>query len=876
MNTHSHINGLHQPPPVHAHDHPSLVAYFFVDNQGIVKDFDDQTAQILNIPEQAFNGLNLVEFAGDDAFAASLKSALAGAAVYHRGQISIVGKQPKKNFAVYLRPIFLENKALAGVAGFVHYARPGVVSPFEMGQQVEYFNLIAKNSSDLISLHSFEGKLLFLSPSFEKLTGIPYERFANENWQWLIHPDDRQLVLSTIEAMKHDPSTKVLEYRYIMPDNQTGWVESTFQVIDSHNLPQSIAAISRDITARKTIEKALQVSESKYHNLMLSLPTGVALTDLNGKIFEANEAFFNIIDEPSHDINKLPTITEFDEKYNSDIGNYFNKCLETGKLVEGQQVYTDKTGKRKNILFSMVPLTDESGRIFSILGNLSDHTNLVAAEEESRKQADFMNMVINTLQEPFFVKDENHTWVMLNDANIAMIGYPREFLIGKSDYDIFPKEQADIFWEMDNQVLQNGANINEEQITWSTGEVRTVITSKYLYTDRQSGKKFIVGSIHEISNLKRIQETLRESEQKYHDLFQNANDLIFTTDLRGNFTDANQRVLDVLGIPLRKLLRSSVFEYVNNVGRERFRQILEQMVAHKSISALEVETRAADGSTVILEVHGRLMFIDNKPYGIQGIARDISEKTRYNQQLNLYNEELRELNKSKDKMFSIIAHDLKDPFNSLLGFSEILLDDFDRLDRSEMRDYVKIIHSTAKHSLNLLENLLTWSRLLTGRLPFAPVKLCLATEVETAMTIVSSLAYRKRIALNNIVPQDLMIRADQNMLLSILHNFIMNAIKFTNPGGRVIVDARAEENTGDKIPMMLITVNDNGIGMDAAGLDKLFKINAIYSTAGTQNEKGTGLGLLLTREMIEKHGGSVHVLSEPAVGTTFSFTLPAG
>lgn len=876
MDTYHDKKNIHHQSELQTVDNPSLVAYIFIDPSGIVVDFDEQTTRILNVPESALRGMNLVEHAGDDSFVHSLEEALTGKTVYHRGQISVIGRHPHRNFATYLRPINKPAEGMLGVAGFIHYAKPGTISPFEMAQQTQYFTLIAENTRDIISLHSTDGKMLFLSPSFEQVTGIPNEVVLLDSSKWPVLAEDRHILNKVLDEMKHNPQPQTFEYRFYKSDGSIHWAESRFHIIKSNNLPESIAGITREITDRKEIEKALQLSETKYRNLILNLPTGIALFDLNGKIIEANDAFFGIIRRQPNELELLPTLTEFERHFHCNVTQYFEKCV-TGKCqVEIQEEFVCSDNIRKNITYSLVPMFDETGEIAAIMANLRDLTDLVKAEAESRQQYDFLNMIINSLQEPFFVKDEDHRWIMLNDACIKMMGHSREEVIGKSDYDIYPKEQADVFWEMDKVVFQNGSNINEEKITWSSGEVRTIITSKYLYHDKLNGKNYIVGSIHDITGLKEIQETLKKSEQKYHDLFQNANDLIFITDLEGNITDANQRVVDSLGVPLKKLLKSSVFDFVKNIGRKELREILLQLRSDKAVSALEVEVTAANGSTMIFEVHGRLMFNNEVPVGLQGIARDISEKIKYNQQLNQYNEELQELNRSKDKMFSIIAHDLKDPFNSLLGFSEILIDDFDKLERQEMFDYIKIISNTAKHSLNLLENLLTWSRLLTGRLPFTPMKLLLASEVDTAMTIVSSLAYRKRIEVDNLVPIDIIVNADQNMLLSILHNFIMNAIKFTNPGGKIEIDAGIiESSSDDGLRAVSISIRDNGIGMTEKEMERLFQIKALYSTSGTHNEKGTGLGLLLTREMIERHGGTIHVKSKPGEGSEFTFTLPA-
>lgn len=855
---------------------PSLVAYLFLDTRGNVTDYDEQAAGLLNLSEANFESINLLEQAGDEQLAKAIEIALQGETTYYPGPVYLAGNLSNTNFATYLKPIFLSRKKLLGVACFIHYSKEGILSPYEFVQQAEYINLIARNTRDIISLHSIDGRMLFLSPSFEQVTGIPNDLVMQDSNKWPVVSEDRVLLNEVLDRMRIDPTPKSFEYRFQKSDGTIRWAESRFQIIKTSNHAGCIAGITRDITDRMEMEKALQLSEMKYRSLILNLPTGIILIDLKGRIAEANESFFKIIDLSTQDLQELTSLEEIDRKYQCDVYPKFIECIRGNKMIEGQQEFICKHGISKHIQYTFVPMPDDTGEVVHVMANVRDLTDLIMSEAKSRQQYDFLNMIINSLQEPFFVKDEKHRWIMLNDACINMMGYSKEDVLGKSDYDIYPKDQADVFWHMDDLVFQEGSNINEEEITWSSGEVRTIITSKYLYNDKLNGQKYIVGSIHDITRLKEIQETLKKSEQKFHDLFQNANDLIFTTDLKGNFTDANRRVVESLGIPLRKLLKSSIFDIVKSFEKKKLKEILLQLRDHHSVSALEVETVTADGSAITLEVHGRLMFNNDVPIGIQGIARDISEKKRYNQQLKQYNEELKELNKSKDKMFSIIAHDLKDPFNSLLGFSEILLDDFETLSGEEIRDYVKIINNTAKHSLNLLENLLTWSRLLTGRLPFTPMKLLLASEVDSATTIVSSLAYRKRITVDNLVPIDIAVFADQNMLLSILHNFVMNAIKFTNPGGKIEIDAGiADDQLPETEKKVIISIRDNGIGMTESEIEKLFQIKALYSTSGTQNEKGTGLGLLLTREMIERHGGTITVESKPTKGSTFTFTLPA-
>jgi signal transduction histidine kinase len=293
-----------------------------------------------------------------------------------------------------------------------------------------------------------------------------------------------------------------------------------------------------------------------------------------------------------------------------------------------------------------------------------------------------------------------------------------------------------------------------------------------------------------------------------------------------------------------------------------------------SAGPFEIETVEKNGKSVFLEIHARLMFENGQPVGIQGIARDVSEKKLASKRLEQMNRELSELNASKDKFYSIIAHDLKNPFNSLIGFSDLLLEDFDVLSKDEMRDFVGIIRNTAKNSLILLENLLAWSRLQTGRMIFNPVKLNLSNEVNAAFNVLYSLSYRKKIEVENAVDRKVIVKADQNMLLSILHNLLMNAIKFTPSNGRITITSELIEPEANEGRFVKVLVKDTGIGISEENLAKLFSMNKPFTLPGTEKESGTGLGLLLTREMIEKHGGSLNIESELGKGSIFSFTIP--
>jgi signal transduction histidine kinase len=228
---------------------------------------------------------------------------------------------------------------------------------------------------------------------------------------------------------------------------------------------------------------------------------------------------------------------------------------------------------------------------------------------------------------------------------------------------------------------------------------------------------------------------------------------------------------------------------------------------------------------------------------------------------------LEDLNDTKDKLFSIIAHDLKGPFTSILGLSELLLENIHKDDATTSGLYIKSINSSAQNTLCLLDNLLSWAQSQTGQMKFMPESINLQSVVYHILDFCNPLAKVKNISLNNAINQDIEVYADQNMLMVILRNLISNAIKFSNVGGIITITTIKYQNHIE------ITVSDNGVGMDEATRMKLFKLDAIYTSKGTSNEEGTGLGLILCKEFVEKHGGQIWVNSEFGKGSEFTFTL---
>ncbi|MGD8782250.1 MAG: PAS domain-containing sensor histidine kinase [Ignavibacteria bacterium] len=224
---------------------------------------------------------------------------------------------------------------------------------------------------------------------------------------------------------------------------------------------------------------------------------------------------------------------------------------------------------------------------------------------------------------------------------------------------------------------------------------------------------------------------------------------------------------------------------------------------------------------------------------------------------------LKELNDSKDKFFSIIGHDLKNPIQALIGYSEILIESYFDMSDAEKLEFVTSIKKVSKNVNNLLQGLLNWARLQTGRMDYEPAKFHIHGIVDAVLNLMFDSALAKKINLVNTVNEDITLFADNFMIETAIRNLVSNAIKFTHKGGEVKISACESDES------VQISVSDTGVGMDDHTLENLFKIDKHISTRGTNEEEGTGLGLILCKEMVEKNNGKISVESEKGVGTTF-------
>jgi len=250
------------------------------------------------------------------------------------------------------------------------------------------------------------------------------------------------------------------------------------------------------------------------------------------------------------------------------------------------------------------------------------------------------------------------------------------------------------------------------------------------------------------------------------------------------------------------------------------------------------------------------------------VKNDITYKKLQEELIRKNNRQLMELNATKDKFFSIIAHDLKNPFNSIVGFSDLLCNHMDEYSREKIFSFVKTINESAQNAFKLLENLLVWAHSQLGRMEFKPKFIIVENLFHETVSLLHTNCLAKNITIKSEINDSISLFADKEMLSSILRNLVSNAIKYTPMNGNILLMADANDNE------VIFTVKDSGVGIHEKKVDLLFKINEKVTTPGTNNESGTGLGLVLCKEFVERHCGRIWIESTGKEGTTFKFSIP--
>lgn len=465
-------------------------------------------------------------------------------------------------------------------------------------------------------------------------------------------------------------------------------------------------------------------------------------------------------------------------------------------------------------------------------------------------------VLVETMNEGLAVVDAEGNYSFVNYRFCEMLGCEPDELFGERS------ELKDCFKiYADGELPQN--QTVERTIKRKNGDEIFVIISPRPLLNAAGNYIGCFGVFTDITQRKKVEQSLQESNDRYKELAESFTDMFFALDTNLCFTYWNNATEKVSGIKSSEALGRSAEVLFPKISSEKILPSLKSVL--KDQNPVNV---VADVSSNNKKEYFEFNIYPSKQ-GLAVFVKDISERIAAEEAVKKYSEELKDLNAAKDKFFSIISHDLKSPFQGLLGFSSALKDEYENLTREEIKTFTGHIQNTTKNLYSLLQNLLQWSRIQTGKIEFRPAVCNLKDEVDYAFSLLQGTADNKKMVLLNSINEKVSVFADINMLNSILLNLVTNAIKFTLPGGTVSVSA---QSNGSKVSVI---VADSGIGIKKENIEFLFRIDKQFTTPGTDQESGSGLGLIICKDLVHKHQGEISVESESGKGTKFIFTLPA-
>jgi PAS domain S-box-containing protein len=653
--------------------------------------------------------------------------------------------------------------------------------------------------------------------------------------------------------------------------------------------------------------KSRKVSEIYFKPIFENAGVGIILLDLKRTILNANLAFQRFLKYSDEELSTLnlkrithPDDYAADEKLLNEVvsGNRTEYTIEKRYITkDGDVVYGRST------ISSTYDVKHRIKRILAIIENITRQKQF---ESKLVSEQSFLDALLENSPDQIYFKDLNSRFLKVSTTLAKKHNLAVDDIIGKTDFDMYGVTHASDAYNDEQEIIRTGIPIvgKEEREDWSDSRIAWVSTSKMPFYD-SSGKLIGTFGISRDITLKKRTEKSREA------LFQISETAFTSPDMQSLF----QKIHDVIGMlmPAKNIYIALYNEKDNRITFPNFidkhNKVPESSSPGKGMAEYVLRTGKAtliDNRRIKeleksgeIEIKGTLpkiwlgvpLKLSSKIIGVIAvqdyedttcysesemqlfifIAEQIAqaiERKRNSDEISRYAEELKQLNATKDKFFSIIAHDLKNPFITILGFTDLLSSDYNELTDEERLSFVYEMKKSAEVSFNLLQNLLQWSRSQTGRIEFNPKKLGLFSITDDNFLILKNTAERKQIQLCNRVEPSIQVFADEEMLNTVFRNLLTNAIKFSNKGGNITVGAYLIEN------FVGIFVSDSGVGMDQKTIDNLFKLEVTHSTFGTDNETGTGLGLILCKEFIERNGGGISVESKIDKGSRFIFTLP--
>jgi PAS domain S-box-containing protein len=725
------------------------------------------------------------------------------------------------------------------------------------------------------------------SPAFYHLLG--YENLeikpAQVTFMDLLHAADRERVSAAIQEHLQNHKPYKLPVRIRTKDGSYKWFETAGKAIQNdkgENLRMAGSII--DIDLQHTIQLELEKNQVLIQEVGEMAKIGGWEIDLKTMKPYWSKAVYDIHDLPYDQEPDVENAFEFyEEGYRDMARETLDRAIKRKESYQYEYRFVTAKGKKIWVRVMGKPVLDEEGNVIALRGVMQN----IDEEKEAQKKLSLLHnelfgIYTATTDVSIISVDLRGIIVHFNKGAQNMLGYSAVEVIGKQTPAIFhlPEEIKKRAEELSVQLGRKieGIDVFTQLVKQDTPDqhewtyvrkdgtqfcVQLVMTG---VKDDHNNIKGFLGIATDITKIKDAEKALKESERKYRRIFQNVQDVFYMTDQNGIVTEISPSIEEYSGYKIETIIGHPVTDFYYNI--EDREKLVKAITENGSVIDFEVRLKTNDGQMRFASVNAKLV-VENGVVGTEGSMRDITLRKLHGEELEALNVKLKALNEQKNKLLSVIAHDLRNPIAGCLSLINLAFMDIDASTKEDLTQYLGLMRDATSNANELLEELLQWAKSQFNSVNFEAVKIDdLAEIVASCMNKVKPLAESKNIEIIENIPDNLTLFADKNMLETIIRNLATNAVKYTNNGG--IISISAEKFTES----VLFKVTDTGIGISADRIEQLFDKSSDYTSFGTAGEKGIGLGLDLSFDFVEKHGGKIWVESIIGKGSTFYFTIP--
>ena len=632
------------------------------------------------------------------------------------------------------------------------------------------------------------------------------------------------------------------------------------------------------IAKYEILTKQLEENRENLSTTLYSIGDGVISTDTNGLIVNMNPRAeklcgWDLIDAKGKVLSEVFNIINTETR--KIVSNPVKKVLESGKMIklENHTVLISRQGKEFYISDSAAPIRDKNGKITGVVLVFSDVTEKYIAQKKLKDSEEKFKKAFQNSNDSININQRDGSYIDVNDGFTKLTGYTQEDVTGKMSSDIDIWAIPEDLEKLHVGLIERGFVKNlESKFRCKDGSLITALLSADIIILNNEPHLLII--TRDITERKQMEEQILNSKQQYDNLVSNipVGIYILRTKSEGTFAleYVSSRMAEMLDLSIESLLSSAdtVFKAIHSDDLDSFVRLNQEGIQKKR--PFDWKGRAIiKGAVRWLHFRAKPQELENGDTLWHGLIVDITERMIAEAEIKYQNRELVKLDAEKDRFFSIIAHDLRSPFNSFLGLTQIMAEDLPSLTMAQIQEIALKMSKSATNLYGLLENLLEWSQMKNGAFTFAPEVIQLSLIVDGCIEIIQESARHKDIEIVNEIAVEVEVFADRNMIQTIIRNLVSNALKFTPKGGKISLSAITSDRHSIEI-----SIKDSGIGMSRDLIDNLFRIDLKTNRLGTDDEPSTGLGLLLCKEFVEKQGGKIWVKSEVGNGSTFLFSIP--